>query len=314
MNETPESPAKIKQYRQLAKAVVRKHFVQEAKRIAYRRSGLTNYVFVVNHVEGQFVIRISPEREKLEVFKKEHWVTREARSHGVPTPEVLVVGDDIGRPYVISRRVTGLEATHHEKRQRIIHKMGEYASVINSIHTNNFGKSFDWKGEPREAVSWSDYLDYEWKIEDRLEILERSRLLKTEDLIRLRSILNEAKSIKNTPSLNHGDLRLKNVIVDDDGEVAAIIDWDDALSALAPAWEVSIALHDLSIDEKDLFIAGYGLTVRQIEEIAPLLKAFNIMNYAYAVDHAIKSNNEKAIAQFKLRLSGSLDLYTLRQL
>ena len=107
---------------------------------------------------------------------------------------------------------------------------------------------------------------------------------------------------------------LKNVIVDDDGEIAAIIDWDDSLSTLAPAWEVSIALHDLFIDEKDLFISGYGLTVRQVEEIAPLLKTFNVMNYAHAVDHAIKSNDEKTLAQFKLRLSGALDLYSLKQL
>lgn len=314
MNETPELPAKIRQYRRLAKAVVKKHFVQDAKRIVYKRSGLTNYVFVVNHVEGQFVIRISPEREKLEAFTKEHWVTREARAHGVPSPEVLVVGDDIGRPYVISRRVTGLEATHHDKRRRVIHKMGEYASIINSIRTNNFGKTFDWAGEPLTVVSWSDYLDNEWQMEDRLEILERSRLLKTEDVIRLRSILNEAKSIQDSPSLNHGDLRLKNVIVDEDGEITAIIDWDDSLSTLAPPWELSIALHDLSIDEKDSFISGYGLTVRQVEEIAPLLKAFNIMNYAHALDHALKTNDEKTIGQFKLRLGGSLDLYSLKQL
>ena len=113
------------------------------------------------------------------------------------------------------------------------------------------------------------------------------------------------------PTLNHGDLRLKNVIVDDDGEIAAIIDWDDALSTIAPEWELSVALHDLSVDEKHLFIEGYGLEVEQVQEMANLVKAFNMINYTDAIERAVAIKDHKALSEFRLRLSGGLDLYSL---
>lgn len=59
---------------------------------------------------------------------------------------------------------------------------------------------------------------------------------------------------------NHGDLRMKNVLVDQDGGICAILDWEKCMSIVAPHWELALALHDLSIDEKQAFLAGYGLS------------------------------------------------------
>ncbi len=111
------------------------------------------------------------------------------------------------------------------------------------------------------------------------------------------------------PSLNHGDLRLKDAIVDDDGQIAAIVDWEDCLSTIAPQWELSISLHDLSIDEKHLFLEGYGLGLAQVEEMAPLIKAFNIVNYSNAIARAVETGDQKSGADFQTaseRGSGSL--------
>ena len=101
------------------------------------------------------------------------------------------------------------------------------------------------------------------------------------------------------------------MIVDDDGEIAAILDWEECLSTIAPQWELSIALHDLSIDEKDLFLEGYGLDGKQVEELSPLIKAFNIINYSNAIEPAVADSDHKTLADIRLRLSGSLDLYCL---
>ena len=101
------------------------------------------------------------------------------------------------------------------------------------------------------------------------------------------------------------------MIVDEGGDIAAIVDWEDCLSTVAPEWEVSIALHDLTIDEKHAFIDGYGLTVRQIEGMAPLIKAFNILNYSPAVERAVAAGDHKTLSEIKLRLTGCLDLYSL---
>lgn len=269
MVETQEQPGAIRHYRRLAKRIVAHHFNQPPSRIVYKRSGRTNYVFAVNHVEGQFVVRISPEPENAGAFRKERWATQKVREAGVPSPEVLAVGNTGSEPYMITRRVTGSEATHHPRRGHIIHEIGRYAQIINSIRTTNFGSNFDWTTNGPQHNTWTEYLDNEWKIEERLEVFAKHEMLSRQQIRKLRQIIDNTRSMRIEPALNHGDLRLKNVIVDDDGEIAAIVDWDECLSTIAPEWELSISLHDLSIDEKHLFLEGYGLDMKQVQEMSP---------------------------------------------
>ena len=311
MKETTEAPSQIRHYRRLTQDIVRRHFRQDASRIVYKSTGLTNYVFAINHVEGQFVVRISPQEEKLKTFKKELWATQKVREHGVPAPEILFVStDEKSEPYMISRRVSGTEASHHPRRRSVINQMGEYASVINSISTKGFGQTFDWaNNDSSDPMSWPEYIEREWQIENRFKILEKHQILSAVKLEHLRKIFDQVKTIKPRASLSHGDLRLKNVIVDDDGEITAIIDWEESISTMAPQWELSIALHDLSIDDKQAFIEGYGIDPHELQEMSPLLKAFNVMNYAPAIERASLEEDHKSLSQFKLRLSGSLDLY-----
>ena len=309
MDDKQDQPATIRHYRNLAKTIVQEHFGKPASRIVYKSSGRTNFVFAVNHVEGQFVVRISPDLERLKAFQKERWASQQAREAGVPTPEVIEVSNDaVSEPYMITRRVTGSEATQHPQRKRIVHEMGEYAAVINSIHTDGYGSDFDWTINGTKHKTWVDYVEDEYALEKRLQLFAEHELLTDEQLKELSRILEDAKTRGHTSSLNHSDLRLKNVIVDEGGDIAAIIDWEDCLSTIAPEWELSIALHDLSIDEKHAFIEGYGLSVREVEEMAPLIKAFNILNYYQAIESA---KDDKSFDEIKLRLKGSLDLYSL---
>ena len=91
------------------------------------------------------------------------------------------------------------------------------------------------------------------------------------------------------PRLNHGDLRLKNTLVDASGQVCAVIDWEFATAAPAPEWDLAVALHDLSIDGKDAFIDGYGLDVKKFESLGPALAALNVLHYAPFADAAARS-------------------------
>lgn len=310
MNPESESPNKIRAYRKLAHAIVTRHLGRPANRIIYKPAGLTNQVFVINHVEGQFVIRISPDREKIEAFRKELWATQKARDAGVPTPEVLHVDEIAGKPYMISRFVSGSNGTYHPQRHAIVQKLGRYAAIINSIRTSGYGLTFDWSGT-KSKQSWSDYLDKEWEVDEKLRILSSNKVISKTVLKRLRETIDGSRARPAPPSLNHGDLRLKNVLVDDDGEITAIVDWEDCLSAIAPQWELSIALHDLSIDEKHAFLEGYGLTNDQLKDMAPLIKTINIINYAGAVNAAAQKESGKDLEELRLRLTGCLDLYSL---
>jgi hypothetical protein len=45
--------------------------------------------------------------------------------------------------------------------------------------------------------------------------------------------------------------------------------------------------------------------------MADLLRAFNIINYSDAIERAVEVRDHKMLAEFRLRLSGGLDLYSL---
>ncbi len=312
MDDKQDQPATIRHYRNLARTIVQSHFGKPASRIVYKSSGRTNYVFAVNHVEGQFVVRISPDLERLRAFQKERWASQKAREAGVPTPEVIEVSNDaVSEPYMITRRVTGSEATQHPKRKRIVHEMGEYAAVINSIHTDGYGSDFDWTSAGTKHKTWVDYVEDEYALEKRLQVFAKHKMLADEQVKELSRILEDAKTRRHKATLNHSDMRLKNMIVDEGGDIAAIVDWEECLSTVAPEWELSIALHDLTIDEKHVFIEGYGLSIREVEEMAPLIKAFNILNYYQRITVAVDTSDHKSLDDIKLRLRGSLDLYSL---
>ena len=258
------------------------------------------------------MVRISPDLNRIEAFKKELWATQKVREAGVPSTEVLIVDQDKdSEPYMITRRVTGLEATHHPQRKRIIHEMGHYARIVNSIPTKGFGAQFDRTKIGFKWRTWSDYLDHEWEFEKRLRIFTAHKILSQRTVTKLQNTINDTRMMRFKPFLSHADLRLKNVMVDDDGEIAAIIDWEECLSTVAPQFELAISLHDLSIDEKHVFIDGYGLDSEAVAPMAPLIRAFNIINYSEAIERAVEVRDHKSLAEFKLRLNAGLDLYSL---
>jgi hygromycin-B 4-O-kinase len=193
----------------------------------------------------------------------------------------------------------------------ILRELGHYASIIHTIKTDGFGSVFDWSGNQLSRnATWRDFLDQELKMESRLELLRRHQMMPQSKITELRRILEKGAGGKASTSLNHGDLRLKNVLVDKSNKITALIDWEDSMSNL-PHWDLALALHDLSIDERIEFLAGYGLPAARIREIAPLVKALNVINYAPYIEQSAEGSDTAQIERFRLTLSGALDLYSL---
>ena len=312
MNKSAKSK-ELAQAKEMARIIVRHHFGSKSRRITQQNGGLTNLVFSAIHAEGNFIVRLSFDPSRINSFIKEQWAQTAAREVGVPTPEILEVGNEIiGLPFMISRTVEGREATDHENRLKIIREMGRYAALINSIPTSGFGTSFNWSSNQLSRnETFADFLKKELQVETRLKVLEKQKILNSPQLKKMEAIFKAAMKSNPSPSLNHGDMRLKNVIVDEAGKIKAVIDWENAISNLAPEWELSIALHDLSIDEKQEFLEGYGLTEKKICESMPLVKAFNIINYTGKIESLVAEKDTVKLEQYRTRLSGTLDLYSL---
>lgn len=311
INETREAPD-VNEAKKLARRIIEHHFGSKPKRLEHQTSGLSNFVFMVQHSEGEFIVRINPDQTKLKVFIKEQWAVNKAREVGVPAVEILEVGNYvIPYPYMVSRRTEGEEATYHPERLAILKEMGRYAALINSVPTDGWGSVFDWSSNQLSRnSSWKAYLQDELRLEERLKLFAKYRVLPRKKLEQIRSLLERAAKRPSKPALNHGDIRLKNVLVDDTGNITAFLDWEDSISSLAPHWELSIAMHDLNVDEKEVFLQGYGLPDKTLLEVMPVVKALNLIHYAPYIEQAVAANDKPQLANYKLRLSAALDLYS----
>jgi aminoglycoside phosphotransferase (APT) family kinase protein len=315
MNDSMPKPPKVsgRQARNMARTVITHYLGSPPKRMSQLGGGITNFVFEANHAEGDFVVRMNPQPAKLKEYLKEQWAMARAKEVGVPVPEVLEVGAGaIPLPYMVSRKAAGTEATHHPDRLAILREMGRLTALIHTIPTSGFGHTFDWSdNQLSRKESWAEFLRRELKMEERLKVLDAHKMLSKAQSKGLRDALRDIESWKVSTVLNHGDMRLKNVMVDDKGEVTAVIDWEYCCSNVAPYWDLSLALHDLSIDAKQAFVTGYGLSEAKIKEMAPTLKAFNIINYAPFVEKAAEEGDKQRLEQYRTRFSGALDLYSL---
>ena len=311
MKDESKMKKNIRRAKELAKQIMVHHFGSKPLRISHKTSGLSNFVFSVAHPEGNFIVRLSFDPSRLNSFIKEQWTQGRAMEAGVPTTEILEVGNDIiGYPFMISRTVRGQEATFHPNRLSILQEMGHFASLSNSIPTDGFGNTFDWSNNHlSHNAKLSEFLDKELQVETKIQSLEKYKMISNQQIKQLRKIFQEAKKI-DAPCLNHGDLRLKNVIVDESGKIQALIDWEDAVSNVIQ-WELSLALHDLSIDEKEQFLTGYGLSEKKLQEYAPLIKAFNLINYVPKIESLAEAKDSIQLEKYRNRLSGVLDLYCL---
>ena len=201
-----------------AALVIERHFGRKPRAIRRIHGGLANHVFEVRVGKEEVILRISQRPEKLQVFMKEQWAVSAARRKNVPTPEILEVCNDvIELPCMISRKVAG-RAAGGVGRQRlmVLSELGEYAAAINQIPTHDFGHIFDWSpNKLSRNKTWKDYLDKELALEERLEMLRSSRLISPETLRTLQLAVRKLRNWKGRPTLNHGDIRLKNAMLND---------------------------------------------------------------------------------------------------
>jgi len=297
-----------------AALILEHHFRKRPRTVKRIRGGVANHVFEARIGRDNLVLRISEKPHKLQVFMKEQWAVTEARKHKVPTPEILEVCNDIlGLPYMVSRQIRGRSAgSIGLKKIEVLRELGKYTAIVNSIKTHDYGHIFDWSPNKLSPhPPWPDFLDNELDVEGRLESFARLRVFEPARLKKLRSQVHLMRQWKDRPSLTHGDIRLKNVMLDEKRKIIALLDWEDCMSTIPPYWELSIALHDLNIDEKQVFLEGYGMSFEAYREAAPDIKAINVLNYSRAVRHAVERKDELRMAHLRARLNGAFDLYSL---
>ncbi len=293
----------------IARTLLRRQLGKPPRSLKAKTGGLNNLVFSAE-VEGEaYIVRLHPDRAKVQTFLKEQWTSKQASDAGVPVPEILLVGS-APVPHMIVRKGPGTPAEDGPDPLRTIQELGSHAATINSIGMHGFGAGFDRKrNQLGLEKDWDRFLRHEFKLQRRLKTLERHEMLPARRLRKLERILEKAGRRNRTSAMNHGDLRLKNALVDSKGRISAILDWENAIASLAPEWELSIALHDLTVDQKEAFLLGYGVTAGGLSEMAPVIKALNVVNYVDEIER-LAAESPARLDRYRSRLCGDLDLYS----
>jgi Ser/Thr protein kinase RdoA (MazF antagonist) len=281
-----------------------------ARRMRAEAGGQTNRVFMLENADGAFVLRMDQQADKVHQYRKERWAIDHARRMDIPVPTVIEVGttDDGGFAFMLSRREPGRPATEVADTKPVLKQLGQYARKLHQDSLDRYGGQHD--GMTARWETWLDFLDHEFELDRRVRDLRSLHLI--DDTVARRTVdVVRALGESRTPRLNHGDLRLKNVLIDhESGRISAIIDWEDAIAAPAPEWDLALALHDLTVDEKDAFLDGYAFGDGDLRAAPAVLAALNMLHYAPFAVAAERAGDEDRMRHYRRRFAGLYDLYS----
>jgi aminoglycoside phosphotransferase (APT) family kinase protein len=280
-----------------------------------RGGGLTNFVYQVDTLDQSLIVRIHPASQKLQTFERERCAMKLARDAGLPVPLVAHVGAD-PYPFMLLENVRGIVGTHAYDRIGVVRQMGELTARIHQIPMPGFGPTAvdatlpsSYSGHRSRRQSWGAHLEADLHASERLAALERREMLLPENAHKLRRTLALMSTWRRNPVLHHGDMRLKNVIVDAESLIVGLLDWENCTASVPALWDLSIALHDLTIDEKQAFLQGYGYGPRELTKSIAYLRLLNALNYAPVVQALAEKGDKSKLSWYRARIAGDFNLY-----
>jgi aminoglycoside phosphotransferase (APT) family kinase protein len=260
------------------------------------RRGSVNKVFIVETRNTKLVVRMRDNKESLDEYTKEAWCIDKAAALNVPVATVLDVGVFEEHAYMVQAYIAGDEGRDSLlPRSHIWYQLGKCASLIHSIEVAGFGlrRSDLTQAESREP--WLEYLNYNIEsLNENDELLKLKVLTQPQSRI-IRTIFEELKGQSFDFGLNHGDLSLKNVIVDESGKVN-LLDWGSAEASIVPHHDLiqMLKMNMLENDPDDgeihSFLEGYGISQSEFAQMLPtlesllLLRAFDKLRWAIDCD------------------------------
>jgi fructosamine-3-kinase len=277
-------------------------FLQEQVRASYPiiGKGVANQVCVVETENHKVVVRMN-DKAAYSGFAKEKWCIEQAAAAGIPGPVVLSIGIVDDTAYMIQAFVegdNGLDST--VPKTNIWRTLGEYAKLIHSIPVTGYGENLidPVRGEfqsPAHAGSdgsWQGYVQHNMN-----SLTEHDRLIELGVMTQMQSrrIKQRFEELKSQPfrfGLHHGDLSVKNTIVDPHNRVI-LLDWNAKVSVVPHATVAQLMHYQIlgleegpNVEEFKAFMDGYGISENDLSDIRVylLLRAFD--NLRWAIDRS----------------------------
>jgi len=201
-------------------------------------SGQSNETYVCDVGVTRLVVRVG--REGAALFERERWAIEAARGHGVPTPEVLLVAEELVGSELVSfcveRLLPGLSLGKLARRRgredalvmRAVRHAGALLAAIHEVRTRGFGELRPDGIAP--FPSWTRFLS------ERLGSVPADAPPEVTSAL---AALDEHRALLNSsdPRLLHFDFEPSHLLADErTGEITGVIDLEEAKSG-DPAYE-----------------------------------------------------------------------------
>jgi len=256
--------------------------------------GITNEIYIVEILDKRYVIRISPE-SNIAQFEKENWDMEQAARLGVFIPNTIKLGELESTVYMIQEYVYGLHGTDISLDKSFIWKeLGKYSKTIHSIPTMGFGNYMSSPGV--FSGDWVRYVEYNIQSLTDSDKLLSMNVLNEKQSKRIKMLFENLTEQKFNFGLNHGDLSLKNVIVNN-GRVV-LLDWGSSESHIVPHFDiVEVLQSSFEFDFNNQYFRAF-ISAQDIsdEEFSSLKPSVDIIMLLRAIDHlrwAIDKKPEK---------------------
>jgi aminoglycoside phosphotransferase (APT) family kinase protein len=254
--------------------------------------GSVNRVFLVETANNKVVVRISDGDEALDEYAKEAWCIERAAARGVSVPSVISVGRRAGRAYTVLSYIAGEEGRDSQApKAGIWRELGRYARLIHSISVSGFGLKLSEMTRGDAQQSWLRYVEYNIASLDENDPLIKLGVLTPDQSRVIKGVFTDLREREFTFGLNHGDISLKNTIIDMRGRVS-LLDWGSAEASIVPHHDL-IQILKMSMLEGDpdseqilAFLGGYGISPAEYERMMPelesllVLRAFDKLRWA----------------------------------
>ena len=258
------------------------------------------------------VLRIAPPRDAIFVFYERGMMRQEPQLHAllraetdVPVARVFAFDDShtlIDRDYMLMERLPGRPLT--EMRQvnyaHVLRQIGSYLAQVHALHATQYG--YLGAHKPMESQrNWVDAFAIMWH--KMIDDIAGIGFYDGAESSSMRRLLDHYLSLFDRPvsaCLLHMDVWHQNILVDAEGTVTGLLDWDRAL------WgdpEIEFAVLDYCGISEPAFWEGYRVhrdmspeaQVRQIFYLLYELQKYIVIRYG-------RSHNPGAAQQYKYQV------------
>ena len=194
--------------------------------------GFSSESFVVSTAVGLVVAKVGLPWSDLDKWRAAAAGLELARDEGVPAPEMLAFVDSVpeldGRILRIYRFIEGVTPRPESSSSAFFVQLGAALRRLHSIGLPQFTARIGRGGFDR----WSDFVTHRWDaVVERCEVAGVDAALIADARAESTGLALDVDEVVR-PVLCHRDLYLDNVLVDDDGALVALLDFD-----IVEAWD-----------------------------------------------------------------------------